>query len=100
MCFDNRDLKALVEDYIDNKSAVRMAVGLGPRIKPPFYRYDYFHAVQDAASSNSDALCTCGICKEDVSFADAYATNCFVSLSHFSTLLSNNFSSSLLSIPY
>eukprot|EP00981_Chlorochromonas_danica_P000629 scaffold143_cov173-Ochromonas_danica.AAC.5 len=44
----NWDLKALAEEYIENSRTVRNLVGLGPRNKPPFYRYDLYCKAQTA----------------------------------------------------
>ena len=34
--------KSLIEDYLENRKAVRVKAGLGPRTLPPFLRYDFF----------------------------------------------------------
>ena len=44
------DSKRLIEDYVNNRKAVRTRAGLGPRTLPPFLRYDFFQ--DDASNSN------------------------------------------------
>ena len=36
------DAKTLIEDYLENRKAVRARAGLGPRTMPPFLRRDIF----------------------------------------------------------
>jgi hypothetical protein len=47
------DLKSLVEDYVENSRAVRLAVGLGPRNEPPFFRYDFFLEMQSVPAKET-----------------------------------------------
>jgi hypothetical protein len=43
------DAKTLIEDYTENRKAVRMKAGLGPRHLPPFLRYDVFQTENDGS---------------------------------------------------
>ena len=47
------DAKTLIEDYLENRKAVRAKAGLGPRTLPPFLRYDYFQTV-DQPTAGAD----------------------------------------------
>jgi len=78
-------LKDLVEDYIDNKSVVRFAVGLGPRTKPSFFRFDIF-SKENRLDVDMENPCICGICKDEVSPNEGYATNCLVIMTIFQNL--------------
>ena len=75
-----RDLKALVEDYIDNKSAVRLIVGLGPRTSPPFYRLDLYLSNYLNTAEKEDKYFTCGICADTIQPLEGFACNCMVIL--------------------
>ncbi|KAJ1417918.1 hypothetical protein B484DRAFT_145646 [Ochromonadaceae sp. CCMP2298] len=87
------DLKTLVEEYIENSRAVRFAVGLGPRSKPPFLRHDLFSVVgagavaqavkgkgADAGAGAGAAIVEmtvqCSICQDDVPGTQAYSLHC------------------------
>ena len=72
-----RDLKALVEDYIDNKSAVRLIVGLGPRINPSFYRLDVYAEMQ---GGGGEMTVNCGICDDTITPTEGFACNCLVKI--------------------
>lgn len=69
------DCKRLVEDYIENSRAVRLAVGLGPRTKPPFYRYD-FYLEEHCAKDDETSSVQCGICQDTVELREAFALHC------------------------
>jgi IBR domain, a half RING-finger domain/Zinc finger, C3HC4 type (RING finger) len=48
--------KSLIEDYLENRKAIRAKAGLGPRTLPPFLRYDFFQSVEyPFAGSESDS---------------------------------------------
>ena len=47
------DAKSLIEDYVNNRKAVRAKAGLGPRTLPPFLRYDYFRDGDNMSSTAS-----------------------------------------------
>ena len=42
MLYYGWDAKSLIEDYLENRKAVRARAGLGPRTMPPFLRRDIF----------------------------------------------------------
>lgn len=88
------DVKAMVEEYIENSRAVRLAAGLGPRNQPPFLRLDLFGATQGAtqnsdhtagpSDSPSSSPCVmdytepllCGICQDTLVPAESFALTC------------------------
>lgn len=78
------DAKSLVEDYIENQIAVRLAVGLGPKTHPPFLRFDVFgrrSVNRKGQIFTGEILCSlpvdCGICGELFSEDEIFSLNCF-----------------------
>jgi len=75
----NWDEKTLVEDYIENQIAVRLAVGLGPKTHPPFLRFDIFgrRTVNKKGEGLKSVPIDCGICGELADEDEMFSLNCF-----------------------
>lgn len=89
------DVKTLVEEYIENSRAVRLATGLGPRNQPPFLRLDLHNSEEhvsllpsqpwdspvkslpnDARGAEAAETLVCGICQDTLVPTEAFALTC------------------------
>lgn len=65
-----------MEDFVNNPRAVRLTLGLGPRQRPPFLRFDHHGLDTTTAMVPAKGTLHCGICGDDVPLKMMFALNC------------------------